>query len=536
MAGAACPVARRGSHRPGRRLLLLALAGAVTACAGPLRAPARAAGPVLKALADEATSSPVRLLLVNDVYVADTLRDGSGGLARVAAWRDSVEAALGDRVLFLMAGDLFSPSLLSKWYHGRQMVEAFNSARLDYGTLGNHEFDVSPEEFTARLGESRFRWLSANCGFGDGTPFPGVRGWDTVTVGGTRVGLVGTTVLAEYRSWVRCTDPDVAMRAALDSVEAAGADLVVALTHQFIVHDSATLVREPRITVLLGGHEHDGRRIAHDGRLLVKAASNSRTAAYVEVHRRGAGWMVRDTVLRPARGWAEQAATAEVTRAWRDTLARRIGPDRVLGIAPEVIDAVDSSSRAGESRFGNLVADAYRLGTSADVALLNSGAMRLDDLLGPGPITAHELESVFLFADETRIVTVPLTGARLRAVLEHGVSARRLGTGAYLQVSGVRFTFDARQPSGSRLVGPLRREDGRPIGDAEVLRVALPSFPACRGGDGYELPEARDACAAFEADNSVAPRSAALLVQHVERMAGTVVPPPTGRVERLDRR
>ena len=32
----------------------------------------------------------VRVLSINDVYVADTLRDGTGGLARVAALRDSL--------------------------------------------------------------------------------------------------------------------------------------------------------------------------------------------------------------------------------------------------------------------------------------------------------------------------------------------------------------------------------------------------------------------------------------------------------------
>jgi 2',3'-cyclic-nucleotide 2'-phosphodiesterase (5'-nucleotidase family) len=499
------------------------------------RGPVRGTTPALPTVTPTA-SRPVRVLLVNDVYVSDTLRDGSGGLARVAAWRDSVEDQHGERVLLLFAGDGFSPSLLSKWYAGQQMVEAFNRARVDYGTLGNHEFDVDRDQFTARVQESRFPWLSANCRYGDGTAFPNVRGWDTVTVSGTRVGIFGTTVLAEYRSWVQCTDPDVAAKAAVDTLQSLGVELVVALTHQFIFHDSATLVREPRITLLMGGHEHDGRRFAHDGRLLIKAASNARTAAYVEATRRGNGWSLRDTIIRPARGWTEQSATAEVTAAWRDTLVRRIGTDRVLGVAPEVIDAVDSTSRGGESRFGNMVADAYRFGTSADVALLNSGAMRLDDLLGPGPITAHELESIFLFADETRIVTVPLSGARLRELLEHGVSQRRLGTGAYPQVSGVRFTFDARLPSGSRLVGPMRREDGREIRDRDVLRVSLPSFPACRGGDGYVIPEARAICAAYEADNSTAPRSAALLVQHVEGMRGRIVPPPTGRVERLDAR
>lgn len=523
-------------RRTGRRIatapsaLGLSLAGLLLAFAGcrPTSPPA--------AMPRASGDRPVRLLLVNDVYSSDTLRDGSGSLARVAAWRDSVEQASGDRVLFLLAGDLFSPSLLSKWYFGAQMVEAFNATRLDYATLGNHEFDVSREQFTDRLRESRFPWFSANCGFGDGTPFPGVRGWDTVTVNGTKVGLFGTTVIAEYRSWVRCTDPDAAARAALDTLERMGAELVVALTHQFIWHDSATLVREPRIHVLLGGHEHDGRRFAYDGRLLVKAASNSRTAAYVEARRRDGRWMLWDTLVQPARGWREHPATAAVTARWRDTLVRRIGADRVLGVAPEPIDAVDSTSRGGESRFGNMVADAYRLGTKADVALINSGAMRFDDWLGPGPITAHELESIFLFADETRVVTFPLTGARLREVLEHGVSPRRLGSGAYPQVSGVRFRFDARLPSGRRIVGPLRRDDGREIGDAEVVQVAFPSFPSCRGGDGYQIPEAQAVCARHDADPASAPRSADLLVEHVAGMGGTIVPPPTGRVVRLDRR
>ncbi len=56
----------------------------------------------------------VRMLLVNDVYVTDTLRDGSGGLARVAALRDSLEHASGSPVLFMLAGDVLSPSVLGR--------------------------------------------------------------------------------------------------------------------------------------------------------------------------------------------------------------------------------------------------------------------------------------------------------------------------------------------------------------------------------------------------------------------------------------
>jgi len=92
--------------------------------------------------------NPVRFLLVNDVYVADTMADGNGGLARVA----TVRRRLADQgpVLFVLAGDVLSPSLLSKYYSGKQMVEAFNAAHLDYATFGNHEFELPLDTLEAR--------------------------------------------------------------------------------------------------------------------------------------------------------------------------------------------------------------------------------------------------------------------------------------------------------------------------------------------------------------------------------------------------
>ncbi len=481
----------------------------------------------------------VRLLLVNDVYVADTLRDGRGGVARIAALRDSVERATGGRVLFLLAGDVLSPSVLGKWYGGAQMVEAFNAARLDYATLGNHEFDGSRANLLARLAESRFTWLSGNCRDATtGAPFPGVRGWDTVRVDGVLLGLFGTTVVRDYPSYVRCADADSATTALVDTLRAAGAALVVGLTHRFIFEDAATLAREPRIDAILGGHEHVGVRIERpDGRRILKAQSNARNAALLTFTRDGAGggWRQADRLLETAPGQWGDPATEAVVQRWRDSLARRIGPDRVLGIAPVAIDAVDSTSRAGESAFGNLVADAMRAGTGADVALINSGALRFDDLLGPGPISTHQLEGIFLFADETRTVTFRTTGARLRALLETGVQRGNLGSGGYPQVSGVHFAFDPRRANGERLVGALRRPDGREIAPGDSITVTFVTYPACRNGDGYRVPEATAACAALAADPAGAPRTVDLLIRHVERMGDRIVAPPVGRVTRLDR-
>jgi hypothetical protein len=168
-----------------------------------------------------------------------------------------------------------------------------------------------------------------------------------------------------------------------------------------------------------------------------------------------------------------------------------------------------------------------RWGTHTDVALLNAGTLRLDDVIRPGPLTNYQLESIFLFADETRVLSVPLTGARLREILEHGVSDGSLGKGGFLQVSGVGFTYDPKAPSGHRIVGELRRADGGVIAVRDTLRVAIPVYPACEGGDGYVVPEAAPACA----DRAAGPRAADLLMRYIgESLGGQVKAPAAGRI------
>jgi len=81
-------------------------------------------------------NAPLRFLLINDVYFGDTVRDGSAGLARVAALRDSLQRT--GPVTFVLAGDFLSPSLLSKWYRGEQMRQELE-IQMDFRQLHDGE-------------------------------------------------------------------------------------------------------------------------------------------------------------------------------------------------------------------------------------------------------------------------------------------------------------------------------------------------------------------------------------------------------------
>jgi 5'-nucleotidase / UDP-sugar diphosphatase len=497
-----------------RRTILAAALVAGAGCAGPGK---------------PAPLNPVRFLLVNDVYVADTMADGTGGLARVA----TVRGRLADQgpVLFVLAGDVLSPSLLSKYYSGRQMIEALNAAKLDFATFGNHEFELPLDTLEARIAESKFTWLSSNCSRADGAPLARVLPWDTVRVSGQKVGIFALTLQGDYRKAYRCADPDTAARRAIDTLAAQGAELVVGLTHQTIEADRDLLLREPRLDLILGGHEHEAHDSVVSGRHVLKADANSRSAQFVTLWGGKGKWRQAVGLVTIDSRLPDDTAVAAVVARWDDSLRARLGPERQVGRTAVPIDARDVAGRRQESLLGDLVTDAMRFGTHADVALLNAGTLRLDDVIRPGPLTNYQLESIFLFPDETRVLTVPLSGGRLRALLEHGVADGSLGKGGFLQVSGVSFTYDPRRPSGSRLDGAIRGPAGGVIEESDTVSVAIPVYPACEGGDGYDIPESGPACAT----RAGAPRAADLLTRYIaDSLGGEVRTPLEGRIVRAE--
>ena len=452
--------------------------------------------------------------------------NGLGGIARLATLRRQLEEKAP--VKLVLAGDFIFPSLLSKWYKGSQVIEYFNTAGLDYATYGNHEFDDSRQTLVERVSQSRFKWTSANCMEANGKPIPGVSTWDTVTISGVRIGLFGVTLLQGYPRWIKCSNPDSAVHATIPKLKAAGAEIIIGLTHVFRSEDSTFLANEPDIDFILGGHEHTHLVVEIGNRFVVKADRNAQSAQLVTLTKVNGEWSRSHQLIWLDSEIPSDPAAAALVARWQDSLERRLGPGVVIASTAEDIDVTNEAVRRRETRFGNFVADAIRAGTGAQVAATIGGAMRYDDEIPAGPITNRQIESIYLFPDETRVVTFAITGARLRQILEHSVSRGGNQFGGYLQVSGVEFAWDATRPVGSRIVGDLRRFDGSAIGSDETLRFTINAYTACEGGDGYSIPESAEACAA----RVRGPRAAQLITDYMQAMKSVILP-PLGRVTRL---
>ena len=155
--------------------------------------------------------------------------------------------------------------------------------------------------------------------------------------------------------------------------------------------------------------------------------------------------------------------------------------------------------RVSECSAGNFVADAARHAAGADIAVINSGAIRSDAV--PQAPTAADLYDLMPFLSDLHRVDV--SGAVVRATLENSVSRMasfgRLNpnnpSGRFLQVSGLTFSWGFEHcPLVSSQWQPVIHDvtvGGQPLTDGATYSIAISSWLA-EGGDGFAMLEGLD--------------------------------------------
>jgi 2',3'-cyclic-nucleotide 2'-phosphodiesterase (5'-nucleotidase family) len=133
-------------------------------------------------------------------------------------------------------------------------------------------------------------------------------------------------------------------------------------------------------------------------------------------------------------------------------------------------------ARVGESEVGNLVADAIRAATSADIALVAGGEFK-EATVPAGQVDSARILELLSYGQDT-IVVLPLNGATLRKALQHAVAEYPRKNKGFLQVSGLEFTFTANGPIQAKVA------DGSALQDGKTYRVAMSSSLAS-GAYGY---------------------------------------------------
>ncbi len=433
----------------------------------------------------------ISFVQINDVYEIAPLENGKvGGMARVATLKKE-KLRENKNTFLVLSGDFLSPSVYNSLKYegsrirGKQMVEAMNTAGMDLVVFGNHEFDITEAELQSRINESSFRWISTNTfhkkvniisAFNKNKnqtveSFPETFIMPVKDADGTeaRIGFIGLTLPFNTAPYVSYTDVFVSAQKAYDLIKDS-CDAVVAITHQSLDDDIKLARQIPGLTLIMGGHEHE-RHYAKIGNVYItKADANARSAYFIDISltKKSKELLVKTELKIVDEKTAIDSITNVVVKKWMDIAENNyasIGFDahKIIMQRGEALDGREAYIRTQPTNFTRLIVAAMeKASPAADAVLINSGSIRVDDILQM-PVTQYDIIRSLPFGGS--VMEVDIKGSLLLKILE--TSKKNKGIGGFLQYSPA-ITFN--EGDGSWNYKNMQIDTGR------VFKIAITEF------------------------------------------------------------
>lgn len=416
------------------------------------------------------------LIQLNDVYEITPLR-GEGGMAKVATVYQRIKAETPNTFV-LVAGDFFSPSALGtarvdgERLAGKQMVACMNAVPVKYVTFGNHEFDVTEDQFKKRMEESQFTWVSSNVTNVQKQLFPKTSENKIEVYSGpagqVRVGYFGVTINSNPAKYVAYSDYFDAARKQVAELRPK-VDVLIAITHLAYEDDLKIAASFPEIDMIVGGHEHQSHRL-EIGNLpgVYKADANAKSAF---IHEFAFSPLTRHlrkrSTLKPLDAEVPEDPTLKrevdkwVEIAFAGFRKDGFDPGKPVANVTVMLDGKETSVRAKNTTLTDIIAKgmlATASGTRA--AIFNGGSVRIDDVIPPGTLTEYDVIRILPFGG--KVCSVEMKGTLLSRVLDQGVANR--GKGGYLQTA-----FISGEPGRWQIAGTT-------ISPTQTYKIAISDF------------------------------------------------------------
>jgi 5'-nucleotidase len=378
---------------------------------------------------------------------------------------------------------------------------------------------------------ARYKYLSASTFKADGTTlFPATgrktfgSGASKVTIGfvGLSLKTVPTLVSPDQVAGLTFGDEAEAINKAIPVLKAEGADAVVVLIHQggktpagdpngcadFAGDITPILDRlAPGVDVVVSGHTHWSYVCNYKpangnapilltsagvyGELVTDITLQIDPATHRVVSKAAHNVIVQSTPYKATGGdiantdafprFEPRADVAAYVKQYKDDSLSLVA--RPVGKVSVGAAKTDGEESWTGGPLGSLIADANLAatrGAGAQVAFINPFGIRASLVpASDGTVTFGQLYAVQPFNNE--LVTMTMTGAQLRAVIEEGLDDN--GPQQVLSPSaGLTFRFDMTRASGSRI--KTLTLNGKPVAASANYRVSVVNFLA-EGGDGY---------------------------------------------------
>lgn len=379
---------------------------------------------------------------------------------------------------------------------------------------------------------AHYKYLAASTVMPDGsTLFPGTglktfgTGDRKITIGfiGLSLKTIPTLVAPDRVAGLKFEDEAETINRAVPALKAAGADAVVVLIHQGLrtkgvadpngCNEAAGDIQPildrltPGVDVVVSGHTHWAYICNYTanaaagpilltsagvyGKLVTDITLDFDPTTHKLVNRQAHNLIVQSQAYTSGKGpvptstafpqFQPRADVSAYVKRYKDASLQLV--ERPVGHLSGPLEKEGEGGVGTGGSLGALIADSQLAATrksGAQIAFINPFGIRTSLVpAADGTVTFGQIYAVTPFNNQ--IVTMTLTGAQVRAIVEQGLDDS--GDKQILSPSqGMRIAFDMRRPSGSRVTAISL--DGKPLDPKKSYRVSVVNFLA-EGGDGF---------------------------------------------------
>ena len=415
------------------------------------------------------------ILYTSDVHCGIDKGFGYAGLAGV---RKSLEDK-GYTTILVDNGDSIQGESVGTVSRGETIIKLMNDMKYDVAIPGNHEFDYGMERFLELAEKADFPYISCNFNLEGKLIF---EPYIIKEVSGTKIAFVGVTTPQTLSSlnpkyfrnkegefvygFMQDEDGSAlyeAVQNAVDAARADGASLVYVMGHagNDAVSEPWTCVdiisHTNGIDVFLDGHSHDTEQIVtknKDGEDVIRSAVGTKLNAIGYSHVSAEGEIIETGIW----SWPNEISLQELIEVDNE-MARSVEEvqeevkqtmEEVVATSEVELTIVDPQKKdlsgnpirivhCSETNLGDLCADAYRVQSGADIAIVNGGGIR--NSIAAGEVTYEDIINVFPYSNYLSVIEV--TGQQILDALEWGSRFVPEESGTFLHVSGLTYEINS---------------------------------------------------------------------------------------------
>ena len=439
-------------------------------------------------LSGNPTTKPyASLLYFNDAHVIYPIVDKlgeRGGVARLKTVVDKIKKDNPDSLL-LFGGDLAGGLLFGAVYKGFPMVEAMNLIPVDYANFGQHDFDFGLLNTTQLVEKSKFQWISSNLEYNK-KQFPNTLPYVVKDIAGIKVGIMGLIDSLDTSTPVKGlkqTSLDSAAKATITAMQKDKPDFIIAITQTDSKTDEQLLKDNPQIDAIFTEERIENESVIKyiGNRPIMSPCGNIGSLIRLNIYKNDNEISTNLKAYAIDKNVKSNPELFKLEEKYRKKLDEDLG--KQIATLQTDLDAgfnSDSKARFKETNIGNLLADSYRDYYKADIAFMNGGGIRAN--AEKGPFTIKDALAIIPFGNI--VCKYQCTGETIQKALEYGVSGVERFKGSFLQVSGLKYTYNPKAAPGHRIISV--EVDNKPIDLNKEYTVAMPSF-IFHGGDGFTM-------------------------------------------------